>query len=126
MAAWQMECCGEPYAVGDEVEWALDDDPDRDWLEAALGAELASQVTHEEEHHRDLPEGTTPAKGTVRAIRCAYGRYAPTPADQRVLYPVPGSAELTAVARVDGTEASGSPLNFNGYLVDLELDTETT
>lgn len=124
MAAWQMECCGQPFTVGDEVEWSLEDDPDREWLEAALGPELASRVTHEEDHHDQLP--TAPANGRVRAIRCAYGRYAPTPGDERVLYPVPGSAELSHVARVDGTEARASQLDFNGYLVDLELNEART
>jgi len=63
---------------------------------------------------------------TTCGIEFAYGRYAPIPSDERVLYPVPGSAELTAVARVDGTETGASPLNFNGYLVDLEFVTKTT
>lgn len=108
------------------MEWTLNDAQDRDWFEAALGPELASRVTHEEDHHRDLPEGTRPAKGTVQAIQCAYGRYVPKPGDERVLYPLPGSAELTDVARVDGREARACELHFNGYLVELDLDTTTT
>jgi hypothetical protein len=32
-----MECCGEPFAVNDIVEWDFADAPDVDWLMAAVG-----------------------------------------------------------------------------------------
>ena len=119
---WQMECCGEPFSVNDSVEWKLTDDPDVDWLEAAIGSDLAAQVTHQEDHH-DLEENAVARKGKVRSIRCAYSRYAPAPGgDRRTLYPVPGSAEVRPAERVDGTEGVRGDLHFNGYLVELELE----
>lgn len=119
---WQMECCGEPFSVNDSVEWKLTDDPDVDWLEAAIGSDLAAQVTHQEDHH-DLEENAVARMGKVRSIRCAYSRYAPAPGgDRRTLYPVPGTAEVRPAERVDGTEGVRDDLHFNGYLVELELE----
>ncbi len=50
-SAWQMQCCGQPFSVNDRVEWNLAEDPDVDWLEAAIGLDLAVHVTHQEDHH---------------------------------------------------------------------------
>lgn len=121
--AWQMECCGEPFAVGGDVTWPLDGDPDRDWLEAALGPAAARRVTHAEEHHpdgEDLPQVT----GRVVAIARSWCDYRPDPDDGRVLHPVAGSAVLSVVDRSDGDiERAARPgLTFNGWVVDLVLD----
>jgi hypothetical protein len=43
---WQMECCGEPFAVGSAVWWTLAVASDADRLTLVLGADLASGVTH--------------------------------------------------------------------------------
>jgi hypothetical protein len=119
---WQMECCGEPFAVGDSVQWSLTDEPDVDWLEAAIGTELAAEITHQEDHH-GVEEDVIARRGKVLSIRCAYCRYAPTPGgDERTLYPVAGTAEIKSAERVEGTEAGGSDLHFNGYLVELDLE----
>lgn len=50
-SAWQMECCGQPFSVNDRVEWNLTEEPEVDWIEAAVGVDLAVQVTHQEDHH---------------------------------------------------------------------------
>ena len=57
----------------DSAEWNLAADPDVDWLEAAIGSDLAAQITHQEDHH-DLEENAVVRKGKVRSIRCAYSR----------------------------------------------------
>lgn len=49
--SWQMECCGEPFAVHDIVEWDLNAAQGDDWLTDVIGDELASRVTHTEDHH---------------------------------------------------------------------------
>ena len=106
---------------GDIVEWNLAGDADDEWLVDVVGDEIASLVTHHEDHH-DLEEGARTYRGRVLGIRCAYSRYAPIPGgDKRNLYPVAGTAEIVPVLRVDGREGLGSDLNFNGYLVELEM-----
>ena len=120
---WQMECCGEPFSVNDSVVWGLSEDLDVDWLDAVIGSDLAAQVTHQEDHH-DQVENVVVRTGKVRSIRCVYCRYGPAPGgDKRMLYPVPGTAEIRPAKRVDGTEGiRGGDLEFNGYLVEFELE----
>jgi hypothetical protein len=123
VSSWQMECCGEPFAVGDRVEWELDEQPDVDWMEAALGAGLAARVTHAEDHHPQADDGFPPRAGRVMGIKRAWGAYAPRVPGDRTRYPVPGSEELLNVTRSDGSEQHAfSALTFNGWVVELELD----
>ncbi|MBM6401130.1 DUF6578 domain-containing protein [Phycicoccus sonneratiae] len=120
-SSWQMECCGEPFAVHDVVEWNLAPHSADDWLPNAVGDDLASRVTHDEDHH-GLRGDARRHRGRVVGIRCASCRYAPTPGgDPRTLYPVVGTAVVVPVDRVDGREGLDGDLRLNGYLVDLEL-----
>ena len=58
---------------------------DLDWLAAAIGDDLAAQVSHQKDHH-DLEEDAVTRKGRILSIRCASCRYAPTAgADERTL-----------------------------------------
>ena len=118
-----MECCGEPFAVHDIVEWTLVAVADNDSLKDVIGDELASRVTHHEDHHVIAEIGEHRRhRGKVLSIRCAYGLYAPSPGgDENMLHPVAGTAEIVPVNRVDGREGRRSDLDLNGYLVDLEL-----
>ena len=115
-----MECCGDAFGVGDEVDWTLDTDPDIDWLEAALGTDLASRIAYVEDHHGGLPDETPPTRSRVLAIKTAHGHYAPQTPGGKTLYPVPGSAVLRDVDRVDGSEADPE-MRLNGYVVEVEL-----
>lgn len=116
-----MECCGVPFAEGDVVDWNLARGADDEWLTVIAGAELASRVTHQEDHH-DLLGDARRHRGRVLSIRSVYGHFAPRPGgDDGIIYPVAGSAELVAVKRVDGGESDGGDLLFLGYLVELEL-----
>ncbi len=118
---WQMECCGDPYAIGDEVAWSLSGRTDVDWLEVALGTELAAAVTHVEDHH-EVEGDAVVRTGAVLDIRCVSCRYAPTPGeDQRVRHPVEGTTRTWPVQRADGSERSTDDRSFIGYLVDLDL-----
>ncbi|MEV8591751.1 DUF6578 domain-containing protein [Streptomyces sp. NPDC052012] len=59
--SWQMECCGEPFGVGDEVRWPL-------LLEDAdsfYGGGWHDQLTKVSGPVEDLPDG----EGSVRVVR---------------------------------------------------------
>lgn len=115
---WQMQCCGEPFAVGSQVSWRLGD-ADRDWLGAVLGARAAG-VDAAEEHHGGLPEEVPETAATVSGISAVHCRYAPAPGgDSKVLYPVRDSAVVTELTRADGWTPDRGDLRFAGYLVDL-------
>ncbi|WP_308424467.1 DUF6578 domain-containing protein [Nocardioides albus] len=119
---WQIECCGEPFAVGDHVCWTVRA-PDVDWQRAALGAEISSAITHSVERHADDLDEVSQLTGTVVAIKRAWGEFAQRNPDDHVHYPVPGSQRFLDVPTSDGTEEHAFPeLTFNGWVVELDLE----
>jgi hypothetical protein len=92
---WQMQCCGEPFTVGDRVSWRLrDPDPERPGL--VPGSDLARGVDKAEEHHGGLSEDAAPVAGVVTSIHAVHCRYAPLPDQASThLFPVPGSGAMS-------------------------------
>lgn len=115
--AWQMQCCGDPFAVGETVSWKLSP-ADHEWLDAVVGTTLSQSVQWKEQRH-DLSDGVPETAATVREIQLVRCRYAPTAGDPRTLYPVQESAELTPVDSADGLETDNGGASFVGYLVTL-------
>jgi hypothetical protein len=116
--AWQMQCCGEPFSIGSEVTWTLQPTTDRDFAATVLGDQLASTLTHDEEHHGGLPEDAPVTTGIVRSIRAASCAYSPT-AGSSNLYPVAGSLVLTDKTSA-GWESEPEGLMFVAYVVELQ------
>src|SRR3954453_6045775 len=50
---WEWQCCGEPFAVGSEVEWGLlpMSGESRSYLKDPLGTDVVAEITHREAHH---------------------------------------------------------------------------
>jgi hypothetical protein len=121
VAAWQQQCCGAPFRVGGRVEWLLTDDIDRVALAQTLGPETAARLTHAEDHHGALPEGTAPTTGTVRTISAAFCRYAVRDEERDAVgHPAPGTTVLKRRTDADGREPDSRELPFVGYVVELE------
>lgn len=98
---WQMQCCGNAFAVGTAVSWTLRD-PNLDWPVAVLGPETASRVDAAEEHHGGVVVDAPSTTGTVRSIKAVHCRYAPQPGgDSPALYPVPGSGGPTGAGSLE-------------------------
>ncbi len=116
---WQMQCCGEPFAVGDEVAWTLRG-MDSEWLEEVLDADVARGVNAAEEHHGGVGEDAEVTVGTVVSIEAVHCRYAPRPdGHERMFHPVPGSGAVSAVDSADGWTPDRGDLTFVGYMVRL-------
>ena len=49
-SSWQMECCGDPFAVGDTVDWDLAPSTDLEWR--SLDSALRSSSSPREERAR--------------------------------------------------------------------------
>jgi hypothetical protein len=114
---WQHECCGKPFGIGSTVSWTLAE-PEREYIDPLFRPELAVEIDREEDRHGMLVDFDAPETvGTVTAIRAVRVRYARDPDDERVLYPVPGSAELTDLDRSNGVELRSR--DFAGYLVEI-------
>jgi hypothetical protein len=66
---WQMQCCGEPFRLGDRVAWTVRA-TDTDWLEVMLGTHAQPGVDAVEDHHGGVPEdGTDPGHGDSHRCR---------------------------------------------------------
>jgi hypothetical protein len=119
VADWEMQCCGEPFAVGAQVTWRLS--PCGNGLLAPFLGEGAAQPAWYYDHHDDERSAAPAAqRGTVRTIRsvwCAHRRRG------NVLVPVTGSAELRPTDHATGWEddQTDDGLQFVGYLVELDL-----
>ena len=74
MEGWQIQCCGDPFEVGDSISWCTVRPDDKlPFLSKKLGAR-AAEVTEYEEHH--VVEGPTQTcVGTVRSIEAAFCIY---------------------------------------------------
>lgn len=88
---WQMECCGRPFAVGDEVGWRLVayDDPQVRG-EGRYGAQAWV------ENHGGPRQRTT---GRVRAIDLVREEYVEPATGDGGLAPVPGTCSLESVEK---------------------------
>lgn len=70
---WQMECCGNPFKVGDAVKWSVIEPANPGYL-ADIGI---ATVDFFEEHHHDTTERQLLLSGTVSSIRLLYFTYMP-------------------------------------------------
>lgn len=121
---WEWQCCGQPFAVGADVEWGLlpVSSEAGEYLIEPLGGEVVASITHCETHHEgeDDPQ-PVPTAGRVESILAAYWEIAPRPnTDSRVLHPVAGTGVLEPRDTADGwePEVEGGP-RFEGYIVTL-------
>jgi Family of unknown function (DUF6578) len=122
VASWQMECCGDPFAVGERVTWTTDDEVDDEWFVGALGLEKASRITHSEEHHADRKDDLTEITGRVLSITRAWGAYGPRNPGGQIHYPLADSQRFLNVRESNGVERYAfSDLTFNGWIVELAL-----
>jgi hypothetical protein len=124
---WQQECCGEPFAVGDTVEWNLEPmvEEVRAFHRAMLGDEVADQITDAEERHgpsdADDDSGLPLVRGIVRSIeRVCYTqdpRYLASEDTGEDVPPAIVQGSLV-IERLTYAEVWGE---HQGYLVDLDV-----
>ena len=112
---WQMECCGKPFKLGDNIEWyvisadRLVDDLVIDGLEYVYDA------------HFDDWDGILKIKGVVSSISVYYEKYEPiSDSAHNMLKPVPGISEMISIDSSEEVEKQRGELQASGYIVDLE------
>jgi hypothetical protein len=117
---WQMQCCGDPFGVGQHVEFSTTPEVDREYLGVVLGDQRAAELTDYEDHH-DLDVGPmSPLTGMVKsieAISCRYGE-----GQDRTMYPVAGTTKVVRLDEATGWEDEGEDIRFVGYVVTLQTD----
>lgn len=116
MDDWQLECCGEPFSIGDRVSWTVVV-PDAGYLSDVLGEE-ADDIGYAEEHHSDSTDLQT-ITGVVRLIQAMHCRFLPSQDNPRLLCREAGSGVLVVVDMAAGREESPPGLGHCGYLIEL-------
>ena len=117
---WQMQCCGEPFSVGDDVAWTVG-------AIAAAGISpafdgRAELVADWVEDHHDVATQQRRLHGRVSSTRAVFCRWVPdTGSVPRLLVPEAGSGFAAAVDEADGWEVAPDGCGFMGYLVDLAV-----
>ena len=120
---WQQECCGDPFAVGDEVSWPVVAVQDQELLAVRLGRELSGRVTACVERHAEHVEELRLRVNRIRSAFCAYEK---VPGQDRRLphgethRPVPGTTVLRDVRAVDRGHQELEHLHWLGYVVDAQ------
>ncbi|MBG0831552.1 hypothetical protein HS041_27845 [Planomonospora sp. ID67723] len=118
---WLMECCGDPFSIGSYVSWRLGP-VDDEFLAVLPKEEIVAVVATTGGHHSGLSDDMPATRGTVAAITAVRCRYASgAKADPCILYPVAGSAVLSALDFADGWTPDLGELEFVGYLVHLTV-----
>lgn len=119
LESWQHECCGAPFAVGDDVTWPLRADPDHAHLAVRLGADVGKRVTAEVERHAD---GVPQVRLRVTRIRAAFCTFEPDPVGAHGVThrPVPGTTVLGDLRSVDRTHEVLGGQQWLGYVVDAQ------
>ena len=125
MSGWEYECCGEPFALGSEVEWWLlpISPEDREFYGGPLGADVADGLTQKVAHHGVAladPVKPVSTRGRVASIDAVYWAVSSLGYGVMSFYPVPGSAVLRSVGTSDDPEPEAvGNLDLEGYIVEL-------
>lgn len=118
---WQMQCCGDPFALDSSVTWSTFPVTDPTWWNEFLDPEVASSITDHEEHHAQDDRKLANVNGVVRSIDAVFCRFRVV---DRAATPIAGSGVLEARTPVDGWEEEdevGVGRSFVGYLVTLDV-----
>ncbi len=95
---WEWECCGDPFAVGDDVDFGIETRDPSSTLADTLGPTLAAAVDAIESHHES--EFADRIRGRVTAVHAVTHEVV----ERRTLRRPGHGAPLTALMPTDGEE----------------------
>ena len=123
MAAWEMECCGTPFRVGDTVTWPLLDLDTEGlaFVQERLGEDAGAPITHSTIFHGKRVVDIPKTSGVVTGIHALYNRFERTFA--REIRPVPHSGRLVWLHDSDAHDdiTADDDEGFTAYVVDLDV-----
>lgn len=97
---WQMQCCGEPFALGKRVSWPLSGEVDREYLGVVLGEQATAQSPT---MRTTTTRATRLIEGAVRSIDAVWCRFARRGwADFFSFYLVPGTTLIESRTSATG------------------------
>lgn len=73
LSTWEWECCGDPFAVGDRIDFGIASREPDEWFTQTLGVDVARTIDAVESHHED--EFADRVSGVVTAVYAASQEY---------------------------------------------------
>ncbi len=109
---WQMECCGKPFAVGDNIKWLVKITAQPLNTPVDIG-----NIDYCYEAHSSDWQNIFVLEGKVKKIQILYERYAPSADNPRLLAAVGGTLINSEYAkRFENKKEDKEP---SGYVVGL-------
>ena len=113
---WQMQCCGNPFSVGDSVEW-LAEKCDEPWTYH----KDVETVDYYYEHHSAGWEKLFKISGRVIKITACYSFIVPDPTDPTGRCGIITAGGVTQPVTIgDGWDEDIGEQEFHAYVVCLE------
>lgn len=107
---WQMQCCGKPFSIGDEIEWTV-----FAFNKTVVG--IDSKIDYIYDAHYETEDGLSILQGTVDRIDALFMKYKPSFDNPKIQIPASGS--LRSVSKADGCEEDIGELVFDSYFIIL-------
>lgn len=116
-----MQCCGEPFRIGQQVRFETTSAIDRRSLGVVLGEDAAASLTDYEDHHGLEVGPMAPLAGTVKRIEAVSCRYE---LRNGVRYPVAGTTRVVLRDEATGWEPEDEDddVRFVGYVVTVAAE----
>jgi len=111
--AWQIQCCGEPFKIGDTIKWLV-----AKWGETMLSYPEAGIMDYYYEHHSSEHEKLFLITGVVMGINSMYCRFIPVPDNSKRLIRASGYTKPVAEAII--WEKKIKSHRFDGYIVRFD------
>lgn len=124
ITCWEMQCCGEPFAVGDYVEWPAKFVERSDWLERLFsGTRVVVDFDYQAHAPVESEAELTKVAGVVENIEAVSSPMMRTPIDARadLLEIIEGGAVRRPLVRAGRSLPADQDCDdeFVGYLVTL-------
>ena len=110
---WQIQCCGDPFKVGDTVRWTA-----VPWKSPLSDDVYEGTIDYYYENHAGKDDRVFEITGTVTAITALYAMMAADSVKPK--WKVPVSWQSTAVDEADGDNDDVDDLTFQAYVVHLD------
>ena len=109
---WQMQCCGEPFKIGDTVKWLVIRNPN---LTFTIDV---GNIDYCYEAHEPDADILSEFVGTVTAIKHLYAQYSPSPDNAKCL--VCTKEVLFDATNANGWEDDIDGMRISGYIVTVD------
>ncbi len=110
---WQMQCCGIPFSVGDDVKWLVCKCEGKPLSAIDLG-----HIDYYYEAHSDDYERLFVLSGKVSQIKALHENHAPSKDNPRLFIPAEGM--LVNVTHANGWDEPVNGMKFSAYVVQVD------